>query len=344
MKIKAIFLIFSFVGLIFVASCGNDVSTSETKNVDSVESKLPEVLIKLNEQIAAEPNNAVLYHKRAKYYLETRNFDAGFEDMRKVMTLDSSKASYFITLSDLYFVTNQTGNSKASLEKCLSLDNKNVEAMLKLGELYFYVKKHDKCFEYLNMALKIDKYNSKAYFMKGMNYKELKDTAKAISSMQTAVEQDQNYYSAYIQLGLLNAAQKNPIAIEYYRNAIRIQPNSIEALYNLGKFYQDMNDFANANAYYKAVVKIDPKNKFAYFNMGAMELANKKSLSTVSLTYFTNAINIDPKYIDAYYGRGVCHKLMGEKKEAINDFQACLALDPQYELATVALKALKTEK
>ena len=183
MHIKNLLFVISFLGLFLFSACGNESTIPETTTSDSLKPKLPEELAKLNEQIAADPKNADLHHNRAKYYLNERNFEAGFEDMRQVMTIDSSKAPYFITLSDLYFVTNQTGNSKASLEKCLSLDDKNVDAMLKLAELYFYVKKHDKCFEYLNMALKIDKYNSKAYFIKGMNYKELKDTAKAISSL-----------------------------------------------------------------------------------------------------------------------------------------------------------------
>ncbi|MCX6295370.1 MAG: hypothetical protein NTX97_04760, partial [Bacteroidetes bacterium] len=231
MKIKILFPILTFAGSILISSCGNNVKTVEPIPVDSSKTKVPEALLKLNEQIKSNPKDADLYHARAKYYLNEKKFDLGFDDMRKAMTIDSSKAEYFITLSDLYFVTNQTANSKASLEKCIKLDDKNVNAILKLAELYFYVKKHDKCFEYINMALKIDKYNSKAYFMKGMNYKELKDTAKAISSMQTAVEQDQSFYNAYMQLGILNAGQRNPVAVDYYKNAMRIQPNSAEAWY-----------------------------------------------------------------------------------------------------------------
>ncbi len=344
MKIKKILPILSFVGLILFASCGNNATTSKTNSNDSLKVKVPEALAKLNEQIVGEPNNADLLHERAQYYLNDKKFDLGFEDMKRVMILDSSKAPYFITLSDLYFVTNQTGNSKAALEKCLSLDDKNIDAMLKLAELYFYVKKHDECFKYLNMALKIDKYNSKAYFMKGMNYKEIKDTAKAISSMQTAVEQDQTFYNAYIQLGILNAAQKNRVAIDYYKNALRVQPNSTEALYNLGKFYQDIKDYKNAYVYYKTVVKIDPKNKFAYFNMGAMDLSDKKTITATSLASFTSAITIDPKYVDAYYGRGICYQMMGDKKDAILDFQTCLSIDPTYEPASRALLELSGKK
>ena len=337
MKINTFFPILFFVGFIFFASCGNNAKEIETKKNDSATTKIPQALLILNAQIVADPNNAELYHQRAKVYLNDHKYNEGFDDMRKVMMIDSSKATYFITLSDLYFVTNQTANSKASLEKCISLDNKNVDAMLKLAELYFYVKKHEECFKYINMALKVDQYNSKAYFMKGMNYKEIKDTAKAISSMQTAVEQDPAFYNAYIQLGILNAAQKKSIAVDYYKNALRVQPRSSEAIYNLGKYYQDVKDYKQAADTYNALLKIDPQNKFAYFNLGAMNLASKENISRGAIAAFTGAINIDSKYTDAYYGRGVCYKLVGDKKNAISDFQTCLSIDPQYQPASVAL-------
>jgi tetratricopeptide (TPR) repeat protein len=344
MKIKFFFPILLFSGFVFFGSCGNNSKETETKVLDSLTTKLPPALQSLNAKIIADPNNAELYHQRAKYYLNDRKYNEGFDDMKKVMLIDSSKAAYFITLSDLYFVTNQTANSKASLEKCISLDSKNVDAMLKLAELYFYVKKHDDCFKYINMALKVDQYNSKAYFMKGMNYKEIKDTAKAISSMQTAVEQDPAFYNAYIQLGILNAAQKKSIAADYYKNALRVQPKSVEAMYNLGKYYQDMKDYKQAVAIYNALLKIDPQNKFAFFNLGAMDLATKENISTGAIAAFTSAINIDPKYIDAYYARGVCYQLIGDKKNAISDFQICLSIDSQYQPASVALVELTEKK
>lgn len=339
MNTKTFFAISFFAGLILFSSCGNDTPSAETEKSDSVKSVLPEALLKLNAEVEKDPTNPDLFHKRAQYHLQQRNFDAGFEDMRRVMMMDSSKAPYFITLSDLYFVTNQTGNSKAALEKCLTLDDKNVDAMLKLAELYFYVKKHDDCFKYINMALKIDKYNSKAYFMKGMNYKEIKDTAKAISSMQTAVEQDQSFYNAYTQLGILNAAQKNPIAVEYYKNALRVQPKSTEIWYAIGKYYQDVENWDKAIEAYDVLLKIDPKNKNANYNLGGIHLVGKKDYKT-SLKYFTAALSSDPAYVDAYYGRGVCYQTMGDKKNAVVDFNACLAINPMHEQAKKALEEI----
>ena len=75
-----------------------------------------------------------------------------------------------------------------------------------------------------------------------------------------------------------------------------------------------------------------------------MDLTDEKTISKNTLASFTSAITIDPKYIDAYYGRGVCYQLLGDKKDAMLDFQYCLTLDPQYQPASVALLELSRKK
>lgn len=345
MKIRSFFYLLSsvLIAITMLTSCGRDNTISETKKTDSTSQNVSEELKQLDAQLLEQPDNADLYHKRAKYYFDKKKYNESFGDITKAMKIDSSKAEYYITLSDLYFVTNQTGNAKIALEKCISLDNKNVDAMLKLAELYLYVRKNEQSMKYINMALKVNQYNAKAYFMKGMNYKELKDTAKAISSMQTAVEQDQQYYNAYIQLGILCAAQKNPLAIQYYKNAIRIDENSTEAWYNLGKCYQDMEQWTNALETYTNLIQMDQGSKNAHYNIGVIHLVNFKKYD-LAITHFTEAIHIDPKYVQAYYGRGVCYQSKGDIKHAVIDFQACLDIDPKFEPAQIALKELSGSK
>ena len=322
-----------------MASCGGGGLTVPSENIMNDTVHLSDTLTQLNEQILNDPKNPDILHRRAAYYLHAGNYQKSFEDIMQVLNLDSSKATYYLTLSDVYFYTNKTGASKRALEKAVELDEKNVEALLKLAELYLYVKKHDQSIEYINKALKIDQYNAKAYFMKGMNYKDIQDTAKAISSMQTAVEQDQNYYHAYMQMGILSAARKNPIAIQYYKNAIRIQPNSTEAWYAIGKFYQDAGDWENAITTYNALITANAKNKNAHYNLGAIYLIQLKKYKE-AISHFSEAIQMDSTYTEAYYGRGLAYRMFGNVKEAITDYQQCLRINPDYEPAKTELKLL----
>jgi tetratricopeptide (TPR) repeat protein len=323
---------------LLLASCSNNNTVTNDPDTDSLSLATPKELKSINQEILNDPDNAELYHKRAQYHLGKKAFNEGIADMERALKLDSTKGTFYLTLSDLYFMSNNSGQAKDILEKCVARDPKNEEALLKLAELYLYVRKSDKSIEYINNALKVNKYNAKAYFMKGMNFKDLRDTAKAISSMQTAVEQDQQYYNAYMQLGILCAGQKNKIAVDYYKNAIRIQPKSSEAWYALGKFYQDIGDWNNAIGTYTALLSFE-NNKNAMYNLGVIHLISKEY--TKALEFFTGALNIDPQYAAAYYGRGVCYQSMGDKKKAEVEFKSCLAIDPENDAAKRALGQIK---
>lgn len=142
-----------------------------------------------------------------------------------------------------------------------------------------------------------------------------------------------------MQLGLLCAAKYNKLAVDYYKNAIRIQPKSVEAWYGLGKYYQDIGDWNNAIKTYDQLLLFD-NNKNALYNIGVIYLVGTKAYNK-AVEYFTAAINADPKYTEAYYGRGVTYQTMGDNKKAAADFQACLSINPDYQPAITALNKLK---
>ena len=337
-------LLYFLIAQVFVmamASCGSNGEEGNTGSNDSTKIDTTAAgLAELNSKILNDPNNPDLYHQRAQYYFKkSQDVNAAISDMGRALRIDSTKAPYYLTLSDLLFSINKTGNAKEALEKAIEVDPKNTEAMLKLAELYLFVKKHQESIDHINMALKVDQYNAKAYFMKGMNYKEIGDTVKALSSMETAVEQDPQYYAAYVQLGLLYAAQKNPLAESYYNNALKIKPNSTEVIYNKGKFYQDMRNWNAATATYAQLLQLEPGNKFAHFNMGVVQLALEAYPE--ALKHFDAAIQIDPLYKEAFYGRGVTYAATGDTKRAASDFGMALQIDPQYAPARNALNGLK---
>ena len=63
-----------------------------------------------------------------------------------------------------------------------------------------------------------------------------------------------------------------------------------------------------------------------YTNVGILFL-NKKN-PTDAATYFTKAIDLDPKREESYYYRGLAHAQMKHTAEARADFQQVLTLAP----------------
>lgn len=328
------------LAVIILSSCGSstDKTDSTTLSKDTVVITEKE-LVELNDNITKEPSNPTLYHRRAKYYISIRDYNAALIDMSQVMNLDSTRVEYLLTLADLYSFANRTSYSKRYLEKIIKMDPKNTETMLKLSELYMLVKKNQESINYANMALKIDEHLSKAYFLKGMNYLDGHDTLKAISSFITATEQDPEYYSAYMLLGTLNAQKKSITAIGYYDQALRIDPKSTEAYYNKGKFYQDVKQYDKAIETYNTLLSIDSTYTAALYNIGAINYVNEKYMDAVR--FFSKTICFNPQHVEAFYARGLSYKYLNDKSKAVADFKMAVQLKPDYGAARDALSEVR---
>jgi Tfp pilus assembly protein PilF len=75
------------------------------------------------------------------------------------------------------------------------------------------------------------------------------------------------------------------------------------------------------------------------YNLGAIEFGINKNPQK-ALEYFTNAINAEPKYAEAYFARGACYQEMKDNANASADYNMCLQLKPNYEPAVEGLNSL----
>ena len=340
----------NIISLVFF-SCKPEAKKDASTDSASVSSKQDSLMQKLNspelkavnDKLRNNPNDASLYNERAKIYIVFKQFDEAIGDGLRAMNLDSTKAEYYVTLADVYFASNKTRYSKDMLEAAVKKFPTKTEALLKLAELFFIVKQYENSLSYINKALKIDENIAKAYYLKGSVYKESGDTTKAISSMETAVEQDNKYFEAYLDLGLMQAVRKNPIAFEYYDNALRIKPGSEDALYAKAKLFQDLNKIEEAIIIYEKILASDKNSYKCLYNLGAIYLS-KKDDTKRAIDYFSKAIAVNPKYTEAYYARGVCFGLLKDKDNAIADFNMSLQITPNYEPSVDALNELQRKK
>jgi tetratricopeptide (TPR) repeat protein len=339
MKQNAIACLFFIAGLSFLLSCGPN-KTEEKKTATPVPVGTEAEIDKLNKEINEQPNNADAHYRRAKIYVSEKKFKVAANDINAAVALDTTKADYYFLQADVFFANLLIPQSIQAFEKSISLSPDNADAYLRLAELHLYIKKYKESIQYANDALRIDKHRAKAYFIKGFVFKEMGDTSNAISSFQTCSEQEPDNYDAYIQLGLLYGARHNKVAIQYYNNALRLNPKSTEALYNRGLFYQDNGELNKAIEDYTAIKQIDPTYKDAYFNTGFINLVFLKNYNEAVLQ-FTDAIRYGQYYLEAYYNRGLSYERLGNKTAAEADYKEALKVMPTYKLALEGMKRLR---
>jgi tetratricopeptide (TPR) repeat protein len=335
-------VLFLFI-LIALGACKNkskEELKTETSINDSLSIKLNSPELKaVNAELLDNPNNAKLYDKRANIYISLKQLNEAVNDAKRAIKLDSAKADFYMTLVDAYYTQNNTRLAKELLEIIQKKFPENVDALLKLAEIYYIVKQYQKGIDYVNKALKINERLAKAYYLKGSIYRESGDTARAVSSLETAIEQDTKFENAYIDIALMYAARKNPIALEYYNNALKINPYNDNTIYARAKLLQDIGKIDEAIIEYKSILTKNKNCENCYYNLGAIYLEIKKD-NKIALENFTNAIALNPNSAQAYFARGYTYSKLKDKASAKADYNMCLKIQPNFESAIQALNEL----
>ena len=108
---KNIFL-FSIAIILGIAlfSCGGNNKKETAKAIVS-DSISPEIAA-INAKIKADPKNPELYNQRAILLVDKNKLEEALADMNTALNIDSSKAPFFLTLSDIYFAMSKIKNCK----------------------------------------------------------------------------------------------------------------------------------------------------------------------------------------------------------------------------------------
>ncbi len=347
---------------LFLASCllalfschnSNIKSNQEVRAGDSATKRpvdtIPERINFYSGKLAANPNDANAYWNRGKLEMLHKELGPALGDLTKAVQLDSTKADYFLSLANIEFTIGKTHEAKDAFEVSIRLNPKNTDALLQFAELYYDVKLYDDAIDLVDKAIKINPYVAREYFQKGMIFWEKRDTSLAISSMRTAIEQDPDFFLAYIQLGIIFASTGNPIALNYFDDAKRLQPQNPEPYYDKGQFYQNGGDYDDAIKAFGEIFQLDSiyqkpdtLHKHACYNIADIYFENKKDYVN-SLKYFDMAVRSDTGYFMAYYGRAYSYEKLNKIDNALADYAHAYNLNHKFREAALSYKRLKSQ-
>lgn len=321
------------------AACGNNHGPTESPI--PVQGPFEASMDSLNDLIVKSPGKASLYEARARLFQQVDSLAPALRDLERAVKLDSTNVRYRLQLGDLYYKTIQVEKAFGQFEKAVVLEPSNTTALLKQAEIQLVLRNYAQSMTLVNEALRKDQHAAHGYFLKGWIHMETGDTAMALSSFRTAVEQDAEDYSAYILLGKISAARRDPLAEQYYATAITLRPRSVEAWYNKGMYYQESGQDSAALECYRHIMELDPINALAWYNSGyvRMEHLNDPGQAKVD---FSEAIRLEPGYVDAWFNRGLALERLNELDSAAANYEMVLVMQPQHDAAAHGLDRLQS--
>jgi len=299
-------------------------------------------LTQLSALLAEDPDNDTLLYLRAATYYKLDAFDEAMADLEKAMKQDSMQPAYYHLLADVLIDYARPNDSRRAIEVLKLAAQRfpdRIPTLLKLSEFQLIVRKHGDALATLDKVLQRDPQNAEAFYMAGRVALDKGDTTNAISSLQKSVKIDADNADAWFFLGRIFSIRNNPVAVQYFDNALRVDSSYLEAQEFKAAFYKRRGEFNKAFDIYRDLLLRDPDYANAYFDMGVIYL----ELDSFSKAYdnFNIATKVDPIFVKAYYYRGIASESLGNREAALADYKQASGMSPEYQEAQEAKARLE---
>ena len=156
--------------------------------------------------------------------------------------------------------------------------------------------------------------------------------SSSLTLWEDSINKDPNNILTNTNLGAVYFHEKNYLkAIEYYKNAERINPDHFAVHNNLAAAYMKQGDFKKAVDHYLRDLEINPGRIINHKKLGALYL-DMGDLDN-ALKHYSKALLTESADSKVFFHIGSLYAEKGNIESAIECYQTALKLEPEYEQA-----------
>jgi tetratricopeptide (TPR) repeat protein len=177
-------------------------------------------------------------------------------------------------------------------------------------------------------ALQKDSSNEKLLYMRAVLFFDNEDTTNAIHAWEKLIRVNAN--PEYIKtLGFLYAITKDPMALGMSNLLMAGAGHTRnEGLFIQGLYYSKLGQKENAITLFNQCLALDYKNLMAYREKAIAEYDLGKYLE--ALKTLELALAVQQTYDEAYYWMGRCFEKLGNKEEAVKNYQMAIQFEQDH--------------
>jgi tetratricopeptide (TPR) repeat protein len=124
-----------------------------------------------------------------------------------------------------------------------------------------------------------------------------------------------------------------------YRILMKSDPMDVSAPFNLGNMLRADGRNVEAEAALRAATRVDPTFADAWYNLG--DLLDEQGRSEAAIECLRKAVRVEPDYADAMFNLALLLQRKNQFDEAANYWRRYLASDSQSDWAARARRSLK---
>ena len=205
---------------------------------------------------------------------------------------------------------------------------------LSYGSIFFQRGYFEQAESSFRQALRDDPASAEAFYGVGSACLNLGKTVEARASFQRAVELVPSYPdtlpNSWNNLGLLATREdRTDQAIGYFQQALRVNPDHLIALDNLGNAYRQQKNWEEARKVLEHAVAVSPGDPEANYSLG-MVFAQINDTAR-AYEYLQRALKARPTYPEALNNLGILYLRTERRDEAVAAFEECIRVAPLFD-------------
>jgi tetratricopeptide (TPR) repeat protein len=218
------------------------------------------------------------------------------------------------------FLKQQYDEAITSYEQAIELNPTCAELFFNLGQALYATKEYPAALEAYkkSIALKDDYCASYVQLAKIMSKFNQRD--KTILLLRKAISIEPNNNSA--RLLLAQAYQEEAAfdkAIKILTDGIALEPNHVDLIFSLAQVYLQINRLDESLTLYRYLNEQVPNHQSIVYNI-AYTLKKMGNLDEAIL-FYTKALEINPHFKEARFGRGLAYLSLGDFEKGLADYE-----------------------
>lgn len=293
----------------------------------------------ITDSIKRFPNDPGLYLQRALILSQNNRHEIATADYRKSWELKADANTALEYVSNL-LTTDRVNEAVKLLEHGRKEFPDNPEFARRLSEVYLHIGKSEEAMAQYDRLLQIDSTDFEIWYDMGTLLAQMKDTPAAIRALEKSFRLQPINYSG-LALANLYVTTKNPRAIEICNILLSADTTGQQAepVFMKGVYYSEIKDYPKAIAHFDECIKRDWKMTDAYIEKGIVLFEQKKNVEAFEI--FRLASTVSNTNADAYFWMGRTHEAIGNKQEAVRNYERAISLDRNFTEAWERMRKLK---
>jgi tetratricopeptide (TPR) repeat protein len=257
-----------------------------------------EAIEQYKELIKRDPLLKEIHYNMALCYERLGMYEEARREYQAELRINPQEYNALCALGEHFLQGGDYASAQEYFKRAIEVSQERFRAYLGLGTVYAKLGRYIQAKENLQKVLDLEPRHRDATFQLGTILKEEKDYTRAHEFFNNVIESigehsegmskgdQQMLVEALIRRGEIDFLLDRPrTAMGDFQEALKYQPGNAEAYFNMGRVYEKLANYREAERLFQKAIELNPKEPRYYLSLGIIYQNNLKDLKKAVENY-----------------------------------------------------------